>query len=176
MTKNVTEINRLLKQHYGDDLTGRPRFRVVWADGEVEKQFGEFEDYYGNIFLRRYTGVREVKKYPWIGQKWILEKLMVNPAPDTIVGAAYTYECIFVFQNANAEYLPPVFEVAKIVIDTLLYGTPMTKGQRESQDAQALAKEIEFFEDYIGGDYSDLAFALRHGEAVAVPGEVKSDS
>lgn len=71
-------INRKLLEEY-QLLDGRPIYRIVWSDYQVEKRFSDkWTDWYGSILIRsEHKGVREIKKY-WYLKKpcWVLEKII----------------------------------------------------------------------------------------------------
>ena len=149
----VAQINKNLVTYYGEDGTGKPNFRVVWAPDQREVQCGEFEEYYGSIFVREFVGAKEVKKYPWVGDKWILEKLLPNPSPDVInIGSFYSYECVYVFQDKHQNWLPVEWPVCKIVINALISGQIMSPSDRESKELWEMKGEIDAYEEYLAQD------------------------
>ncbi len=140
MTNNsvVNDINKKIKIH-GSNIYGDPIFRVVFSDDEVESRHGTYRDYSGKIFVREVTEVRVVQKYPYIKSKWILERWApgeLSHHKDLVTVKDGVYVCVYIFQDLQFGYLPPLLKVAEIVINHLLH--PRTKGEALSQD-----KEIE---------------------------------
>src|SRR5437899_6176000 len=93
------------KNEYGD-----PIFRCVFSDDQIEKRKGTFNEYYGKIFVRTVVGIEEVRKYPWIRKRWIIERwasggLAYHPDLDTDKNGVYV--CVYVFQDSNGNYLSP---------------------------------------------------------------------
>ena len=139
----VRRINKELKV-YGSNLQGKPIFRVVFSNDQIEKRRAArnvFSDS-GQIFLRREVGVFELPKYPWIVNKWILERWY--PAektyhPDIISSREGDYVCIYVYQDGDGNYLSPLLKVAQIVVRHIL--NPRRFSQALSEDADREAKQ-----------------------------------
>jgi hypothetical protein len=137
---NKQEINIKLKEVYGTTLDGHPKFRVVWSDEEVEKRQGEFEVWYGPLFVRKESGIKEFKKYSYISEKWILEFYTKSNNPELLT--SFSYEPLYTFQGPNEEYLPLNWDVCSIVINSVLNRkerAPMTN--REEENAEREEKE-----------------------------------
>src|SRR5438093_12425280 len=112
----VDFINKELKV-YGFNIYGEKNFRVVYSDDQVENRKGTFEEYSGNIFVRTYTGIKEVKKYPWIKGKWILERWAPGELAyhkDLETDKNGVYVCVYIFQDICGDYLPPLLRICKI--------------------------------------------------------------
>src|SRR3990167_4401411 len=132
----VDDINSQIKKHGSNDY-GEPIFRVVFSDEQVENRWGTYNEYSGDIFLRSFTGIKEVKKYPWIKSKWILERWVsceLAAHPDLHNDKNGLYICVYVFQDANNNYLPPLLKVSEIVIYNLLH--PRSYSEILSQDIE----------------------------------------
>src|SRR5262245_39183754 len=63
-------------------LDGRPIYRIVWSDTQLEMRRGKYSEFYGDhIFIREVEEVREVKKYwYYIKPCWVFEKLIFAPS------------------------------------------------------------------------------------------------
>lgn len=133
-------INRQLLERYGRSNNGRPNFRIVWSDSQTEKRFGEFDVHYGAIYLRTEKCVREVPKYPFFRQRWILEKQVYAPAPEDVKNYNW-YEPVFVFESAKGEALEPVWKAIEIIVHSLFY--PKLKDRKESDDQKDFEKQQE---------------------------------
>jgi hypothetical protein len=98
---DVEILNQYLKAHGVNDF-GQPLYRVVWSDFQLEHRRGVFRDFIGKIFLREFVGVKEVPKYNFIKERWILERwfppsMAWHPElPDSSQG---NYEPLYVFQD-----------------------------------------------------------------------------
>ncbi len=114
--------------------TGNPLFRVVWSDDQREKRFGRFDDYYGKIYLRTFTGLREVPKYPWIRGKWVMEKwtpVTAEVLRDIPLATGGTYEPLYVFEDGNQNPLPLNEEIVRHIIHVQFH--PILEGDRASR-------------------------------------------
>jgi len=178
------EVNKRLDRTYGRNLFNEPIFRVVFSEGLLEKRVGTFAEWYGKVFIREWTGLREVPKYGYIKAKYILERWQ-PPTRDTydplVPETAYgSYEPVYVFQDAKGNALPVNEEFIKILIFNLFH--PALPGHRQSlertRDETELKKEIQLFEDIIGNESPYLATKLhadRFGKAegIVVPHNYK---
>ncbi len=147
MTKNsvVDHINKVIRVHGVNDY-GDPIFRVVFSEDQTEKRNGTFNEYYGNIYLRTVNEIKEVSKYPWIHRKWILERWAPGELAyhsDLVLenNKNGVYVCVYVFQDKDQNYLPPLLKVTEIVIKSLL--NHKSKSEMAERDEKMLKKEEE---------------------------------
>lgn len=110
----VDEINKKLEDIFGKSVDGLPKFRVVLSNEQTEKRVGTFEEWYGNIFVRSVTGVREVPKYYYLEDTWVLECRMPNDNPELL--ERVTYEPIYVFPKN----LPLNWDVVNFVCNSVI--------------------------------------------------------
>ena len=139
----VDFINECLKV-YGHNQYDDPIFRVVFSDNQIEKRQGIFNDYYGSIFIRTVREIREVLKYPWIKRKWILERWApgeISYHKDLVTEKNGVYVCVYVFQDVNCNYLPPLLKVCEIIIKSLL--NPRRLAEALAEDKTIGDKEDE---------------------------------
>jgi len=144
----MNEINNWLKSTYGTNLRGESIFRVVFSDNQLEKRFGTFRDHVGKIFIREYTAVREVPKYPHIKHRWILEKWMppqLACSPELPESNEGSYEPIQVFEHENGNPVIVERRIIEQIIHILFH--PLLPGHRKelmkTQDEKEFAKEVE---------------------------------
>lgn len=173
-------INELLMTHFGrDTVTGQAMWRVSWSEDQYEKRLGTYEDFSPNgIFLREVTEVREVPKYSqWIIRKYVLEQLVGIPVQNRkeLPNSNMSYEPMFPFEDRNGDYLPPSFEAAKFIIDSIYaamgkesmykkYSDPDADG---NNGQEAKRQRVEKLTEELFGDESGLGGAVVHGEGVA---------
>jgi hypothetical protein len=166
MKKIDPVINDFLK-NYRKNLSNDPIFRVVWSDDLTETRFGEFNDYYGNIFLRKFIGYRQVPKYNYINERWILEKWLpaedsyINEVPNTHNGS---YEPVYVFQDKDLNYLEPNLKIVKIVIFFSEGNVrKMTPSERQQLADISENEEVQDFIDRIDVTPVSNALAMKEG-------------
>lgn len=176
LTESIELINNQLINLFGiDTLNGLPIWRVAWAQNQIEKQYGTFNDFTPNgMFIRSVTEVREIKKYPWIKEKYILEQLtLVNECDiEQLAGAKIAYNCMFVFEDKEGNYLPPQIQVAQFVIDTIYaaMGKTSLAKYKEATDTGERLKEVAALQEELFGNESDITDALAYGSGIVVPG------
>lgn len=173
---NLVDINKRLTDLYGKTLDNFSNFKLVWSTEQREKRLGTFNDYFGNIFLRTVTEVREVAKYPFYPDQWILERLIINTLGGELVVTVdgtnkYTYEPIWVFKNKGGILFVPAWKHVEFIVHKWIETvenankiTPQSRiGELEKQDEE----ELKLFEEIIAEDEPTLGFA--HDSAIAVP-------
>ena len=173
--ESITDINARLKSRFGCDPLGRPNYRLVWSTGETEKRLGTFTDYFGMIYLRTVTEVREVPKYPNNPDRFALEFLLRQPPPSEVKNYNF-YEPIFVFEQQNGTPLEPVWRAIEFIIYMHRYPVRKTAADIEDEFDAQLEKERLFYLDYLNDTGSAFGGALKHGEGVVVPEMPKEKS
>ena len=176
LPQEVQIINRQLVNHFGIDTTSeKPMWRVSWSNDQYEKRLTDRSDS-GLLLLN--PEVRELPKYQWVKDKWILERLVLIPESDRkeLPTERQSYECMWIFEHAKTqEALPPNFIVAKFVVDTVYaalgksslakYVDEEAKNPEEHKESRIKVLEEELF-----GDESSLLGRTITGEAVINPG------
>ena len=122
LPQDIKNINKQLITLEGRAFNNKPWFRISWSENQSENRVGTFNDFYGEIFIRQFTGMREVRKYdgPDFKDRWILEKLIFIDNPelwDSYAGGSY--EPIWVFRDADGEYQKPTLKTVNFIIHTL---------------------------------------------------------
>lgn len=113
-------INKYLLDTYGTTPEGLPWFRLIWSTGITEKRYSEFHDYSGDIFIRAVREVREVLKYPFAQDRWVIER--IRPINQQALEAGlrsdvpYSYEEVYIFQDKQGNFLPLSQSVAEAAI------------------------------------------------------------
>lgn len=173
--EEVERINALLRKDFGYELTSdRPIYRVVWANDQYEKRLMKYTDSGLELLTPE---IREVPKYKqWNADRWILERLSYIDAPsDTseMTVSKISYEPIWSFVNNKLEYLPPRYEVCKIVIDTVhaaIYGdNSLAKYKDNTNDPEEAQKRVDLIQKELFGNETEVGDAIAHGDAVIVP-------
>lgn len=144
----MEEINKFLENTYGKNLFGQPIFRIVFSADQQEKRLGKFAEHYGKIFLREFTGVREVPKYPWIKDRWVLERWapgVLAYTPEIIGSEAGTYEPVQVFEHENGSPVPVTRRILTEIIWNLFHPPLPGHGRSlmKTQEEKETEKEIE---------------------------------
>lgn len=181
LTEPIETINRQLIDQFGlDTITGRPMFRVVWSEDQFEKRLTNCTDE-GLQLL--YPEVRELPKYrQWIKEKYVLERLVLVPdvSLEELAGEKLSYEPLWVFEDRYGNYLPPRFDAAKIVVDTVYAATgkqSLAKYKDEENTPEGKLKRIAGIEQELFGNESSVGDALAHESGtIIVPRNYQKES
>jgi len=173
----LEQLNEKLVSIFGRALTGQPRFRIVFSDGEREKRKGNFDIFGDNGYYLRteYNTVKEVLKYATNRGRFILERYTLepygewpaNPPPQDVLN--YNgYEPFYVFAWVEARPVPP-WEALQFIIGTNMFQEvpliELLKEYEEKKDEKYYAKAMDILDElspYLPG-------MLHDGEAVVVP-------
>lgn len=189
-TSEITKLNKQLEKEYGLGFSenglqrgagNRPLWRIVWSTEQTERRFGTYRDFIPgtNVLIREVQEIREVLKYPWVKPRWCLEKLMFAPCPDLPETMDKPhYELIYVFQNSKDEFVMPVWELTKFLIDNINYGAEeaarrnkyMTPEKWEAlMNEEDSKKEAQIYDELLQ-ESSHIASALGDGEGISMAG------
>jgi hypothetical protein len=173
--ERIEDINQKLIDHYGlDTSTGRPMFRVVWANDELEKRLMDYTD---NGVQLLFPVVREVKKYPYLVDMYVLERLVVVPEINQkeLPTQKLSYEPIWTFCDVNRNPLPPRWDASKLVVD-VLYAALGKKSLRKYVEPDEDEARIDRLQEELFGNESEVTDALAYKEGVVVPGNFKKEN
>lgn len=155
---------------YGTELDGRPRYRLIWSEEATEHRRGVHREFHGKIFLREWVGVKECKKYAYLKDRWVLEKLMFFPVAEIVDSGKGHYEPVWVFQKDDGSYLKPIWEAVYYLVQTLLNPPKHDKAYWDEQEVLQKKKELEKYEEILGIEY--IPSMLANKEAIIVPGDI----
>lgn len=106
---NATEINEKLHRLYGrEKITGCVKYRVVRSEEQLEKRYGSYKVFTEEtgIYLRDEVGVRQIKKYWYMKDCWVLERVEPNTNRAEYIIDKVIYEPLFTFLSGKNEALP----------------------------------------------------------------------
>jgi hypothetical protein len=155
--KLITEINDYLVKRVGSHLDSRPKMRLVWSTNVTEIRIGQFNDYYGKIFIKTFHGAREVLKYPYDQNRYVLEYLELVHNPELPHSENGSYEPLHVFKDKNGNFLRPNLKVIEIICNAL-ENKPVrqTPSDFKAQEAKEEDDEVKHFEEVLAdADRSD---------------------
>jgi len=163
------EVDRFLRSQ-GLSLDGKPLYRLTWSDAAFEWRKGQFREFYGNLFLREVVGARLVPKYPYIKERWILEKYFPNSHSEELPNYDH-YEPIFCFQDKNCNPLPVVLRMVELLVSFDRECDRGRLGNQASKDATYFEKldSQEFNEILDSIDSSPIASLLHTKEGIIRP-------
>ena len=144
---DIEATNYHLREKFSSDIfTGRAIFRLVFSESATEHRLGDFTDTDSNgNLIRKVREVREVKKYPYLKDTWILEKLVWigGENPELPKARGYEYECIWAFVDRHGNPLYPYYYIVEIVIQALLTGQVPKKSEAQLEDEDKKQKQKE---------------------------------
>lgn len=176
---NEIEINEKLLNHFGKDLYNNPNYRIVWSSNQLEKRFGNYEDYSesGDIFLREVKEVREVKKYPLFEDFWILEFITPNIANDELK-SKLSYEPLWVFRDRFGNRLEPQWWAIELIIQSHRATERVKRNQNDLDSAEEakIALEKLLFKTMLQNDSPIIPTMVSAGAGIFVPSNYKSEA
>lgn len=158
-------INERLALYYGSELDGRPRYRVVWSTTEIERRFGEFNEFYGSIFLRKCVGIQDVKKYPFDQDRWILEKLFYIKNPEIISEKPGSYEPLLILKDRFGGYLPLAWKAVDLAVkfaEEKPMGIKLTDKDWNEQERKDIEQEADYFQNILDNEGRSPLFAFEN--------------
>lgn len=178
LVESIESLNRQLLDEFGlDSDTGRPIFRIVWSDDQYETRLVNHTD--SGIELL-YPEVRTVKKYPYIRDLYILERLVLIPDVNQreLPTAKLSYEPIWTYCDSDHSYIPPIWGATKFIVDTL-YAAMGKKSLRKYVDSEknttpeGREERISELQAELFGNETETTDALRYKEGIVVPEHMK---
>jgi hypothetical protein len=174
----IESINGSLIDHYGRSIDdGRPNYRVVWSDDQVEKRRMTHNDRGEELIMPE---VRLVPKYKqWIRHRYVLERL-IPVTGETDLLEKIVYEPVWTFQDKHQKYLPPFFEGCKHIIENILMNmgakNVFAKYKETGLSQEEQLAHLQKVEDELFGNETDVTDALTYGYGVVVPSNFIKDN
>jgi hypothetical protein len=173
LTEPLDKINYNLEKEFGKFDDGRPFWRVVWVNDQIEKRIMNHTD--EGIELL-FPEVREVKKYQHIHDRYELEWLVpLAEGVETDLVAKVSYEPIWTFQDRFGNYLPPRFDACKLIIENI-YQNMGKKGEigkkykDTDESPEARFQKVLDIEHQLFGDETPMGDALSSGDGISYAG------
>jgi hypothetical protein len=115
--ESVEVINQRLLDQFGRFEDGRPNWRVVWSDDQLEKRFVTHTK---EGFELPSPVAAEVRKYSYIVARYVLEKIVPVPQIDgNELTTKTSYEPIWTFEDSHGNALPPIYDAISLLIRTV---------------------------------------------------------
>jgi hypothetical protein len=169
MSESIESLNQHLIDHYGmDSDTGRAIFRITWANDETEKRLMAFTDFGVQLL---YPEVREVKKYPYLKDLYVLERLVVVPEinREELPTQKLSYEPIWAYRDANNNPLPPIWDVTKLIVDTLYAALGKKSLRNYIEPEEGKEERIAKIQEELFGNDTSVGDALAYKTGIVVP-------
>lgn len=171
LPETIETINQRLRVTFGRFAhTDEPNYRVVWSEDMLEKRMMYTTD---EGFQLLTPEVRIVKKYKYIHNKYILEKLLEVPQANKELTSLISYEPLFTFADKNNNALPPTWAVIELVIYAVHKAMNVAAGSAIYKEpeimggsAEATRERIEQIERDMTANETKIGDALAYDHAV----------
>lgn len=154
--QTIRNINRTLADNYGRDALGRPMFKLVDVEKEVEKRTSIFPHYAGDIYIGEGPATKILPKYNFLGPGYVLEanveflrkiaelrgKSLVYDLMDEAFGVkSADFEILWYFDATKTE---PTLTHCEILLRQVMYGKKITKADIDEMEEQEKRDYINF--------------------------------
>lgn len=175
LRESIEQINKKLIDEYGYEFGDKPKFRIVFSEDQYEKRWTNYTD---EGFELIQPEVRLLPKYKqYIKAKYLLERL-IPVTGETDLLNKISYECLWVFEDKNHNYLPPFFDGCKHVIESMFQSIgkkdTFVKYKDKNTTVEERRAELKRVEDQLFGNESSVTDALAYGTGVTVQKESES--
>ena len=140
------EINNKLIRIYGrEPITNKPRYRVVWSEFQTEKRYGSYDvlTQETGIWLGVKQGLVEIKKYWYMKECWLLERVEPNINRKDIFHDKFTYEPILTFLDKDNNPLPLNWRAVEFLVNRIEKATRIFKTEADHQEIEDKRMEEE---------------------------------
>jgi hypothetical protein len=164
LVESIERINYWLQREYGRFDDARSNFRVVWSEDQYERRKRE-----------GYEIPQSMKKYGYLKDVYILERIMPVPEYNSELTTDFSYEPIWVFLNKDNKPLPPRIDVCKLVIEALLKQAAKSVGAKYKDPEaghdplEVRAERVRKLQEELFGNETDTTDLLAAHEGVVVP-------
>jgi hypothetical protein len=122
--------------------------------------------------------VREVKKYPYIKDLYVLERLVVVPDMNQmeLPVSKLSYEPLWAYCNAERQPVTPMWEATKFLVDTLYAALGKSSLDSEKNTTKEGREErIQELQSELFGNETEASDALRYKQGIIVPNSYEKD-
>lgn len=168
----ATQINKDLIRDFGYFESRIPLFRLILACKNLtEVRSGEFNEFYGDMFLRTTIGTMRTEKYNYLDNIWILERQYGTNDPSVKEGDGY--EPVYTFKNMKTEErLPLRYDICKVAALSSLVVKPKKNAKMLAlEEAELKRKRFDRRMDILSQETSFMSNSFHWNEAVILDGK-----
>lgn len=156
-------INERLESLYGRHVElSKPNFRVVWAPNQIEKRYTNRTE--SGVYIEGKGIIREMPKYPWCGNQWIVERVHPNYHKDVADGD-FIYESLWAFPEGLPLKWEAIDLCCKIALKIVKNDLPKSEKEALALDEAKREDEKQHIRDLI--DTTSLETALNDKNALS---------
>lgn len=169
--------------YFGENIDGRPRFRIArkMREKRFVNEYGEpFNEAVDNPLFKKIT---ELPKYNYVPDEiWILEYLRLDLYnPEIVDSEKGTYEPLYVFWHDTSgpkdySYKEPEWAAVEYLIKTAVWGKKQTKEEMQADADADYAKRRQQAYDVIDNASPYIAGKIHDGEGISVPSTYNKES
>lgn len=139
-------MNLRLGRLYGKEPnTNLVRYRIVRSELQTEKRYGSYDilTQETGIWLGVKQGLVEIKKYWYLKDCWLLERIEPNLNRKDTLYDKYTYEPIYPFLDKDNNELPLIWKVIELIVGKIERATKsvLTEKDHFDQEEKSLQEE-----------------------------------
>lgn len=137
-------FNERLIQLYGrEQLTQQPKYRIVWGPDQTEKRYGKYDllTKETGLWLGVKEGLVEIKKYWYLKDCWILERVEPNLNRQDTIYEKYTYEPLLTFLDKDDNQLPLNWKAVEFLVGRIEAVERAIKNEEDHR--QEFEKELQ---------------------------------
>jgi hypothetical protein len=110
---------RLLRLFGKEQLSGQQKYRIVRSEFQTEKRYGSYDilTQETGIWLGAKQGLVEIKKYWYMKDCWLLERVEPNIDRKDIFHDKFTYEPLFPFLDKDDNQLPLNWKAIEFLVN-----------------------------------------------------------
>jgi len=178
MIESIEVINQRLLDYFGKfEGTDHPNYRLVWSEDQFEKRLCDFTEYGIELSIPE---VREIRKYSYIHNKYVLEKACQVPAGNRELTTKVSHEPIWTFEDKFGNALTPTWAAIEILIYTIHSSLHKKKIEKEDEimlpTKEATEERIRIIENELFGNETKVGDSLMRDEAVGYGTRKRNDS
>lgn len=174
----IESLNRQLMDLYGiDTVSGDPIWRIVWSDSQIEK--ARITRTPEGLELM-FPTVMEVPKYPYIKERWVLERLVLIPEinQDELPASKKSYEPMWTYQTGKGDFVYPTMPATQFIVDTVYAALGKQSLAKYKEDEKFTTEEgrlqrVDELEEELFGNETEIGDALHYKEGIVVPSSFK---
>lgn len=150
---DIEYYNELLITLYGKcTITNQPKYRIVRSETQTEKRYGSYDVLTQDtgIWLGVKQGLVEIKKYWYMKDCWLLERVEPNTNRTDVLYDKFTYEPIYPFLDKDDNPLPFSWRAIEFLVGKLERAERGVKKTEEDHRLEEEKKQAEESEKVYG--------------------------